>query len=130
MKYVYRLISPALGAYNAYANATGGILDEGTGLLSITPQQYQNLKSLYLDIGGSTYEITSNAQILPRALNEASGGASDGIYLIVQDISFSRLSNIPFILGRPFFERFYIVLDSGNSSVGFATTQFTNAETN
>lgn len=122
--------SSALDAYNAYAKATGGVFDEGTGLLSITLEQYQNLQSLYFEIGGFTYEITANAQILPRVLNVASGGTSNNTYLIVQDISFSRLPNIPIILGRPFFERFYIVLDSGNSSVGFATTQYTNAETN
>lgn len=130
-KYVYRLISPVLDAYNSYVSATGGVLDEGTGLLSITSAQYDNLQSLFFDIDGTTYEITKNAQIYPRAWNEFIGGTSDGIYLIVQNISYSRLpSGMGFVLGRPFLERFYIVLDSGNSSVGFATTPFTQAETN
>jgi hypothetical protein len=105
-------------------------LDEGTGLLSITSAQYGNLQSLFFDIGNTTYEITPNAQIIPRALNEFIGGTSDGIYLSVQDISYSRLPGMDFILERPFLERFYTVLDSGNSSVGFATTQFTEADTN
>lgn len=99
-------------------------------MLSITSAQYGNLQSLFFDIDGSTYEITPNAQIIPRVLNEFIGGTSDGIYLVVQDISHSRLPGMDFILGRPFLERFYTVLDSGNSSVGFATTQFTEVNTN
>lgn len=105
-------------------------MDQGTDLLSITPAQYQNLPSLFFDIGGTTYEITKNAQIYPREWNAAIGGTSDGIYLVVQDIKYSRLSGMGFILGRPFLERFYTVFDSYNSKVGFATTQFTDAETN
>ena len=106
-------------------------MDEGTGLLSITSAQYGNLQSLFFDIGGTTYEITKNAQIYTRSLNEFIGGTSDGIYLLVQDIKLSRLpAGMGFVLGRPFLERFYTVLDSGNSSVGFATTQFTDAESN
>jgi hypothetical protein len=121
---------PALDAYNSYVSATGAVLDKNTELLSITPAQYENLQSLFFDIGGTTYEITKNAQICPRGLNKFIGGTSDGIYLIVQDIKLSRLSGVDFILGRPFLERFYTVLDSGNSRVGFATTQFTEADTN
>ena len=127
---MYRFTSLALDAYDIYASATGGVLDEGTNLLSITPAQYGNLQSLFFDIGYTTYEITPNAQIFPRASNELIGGTSDGIYLIVQDISYSRLAGMGFILGRPFLERFYTVLHSGESLVGFATTQFTEADTN
>lgn len=121
---------PGLDAYNSYVSATGAVVDEGTGLLSITSAQYGNLQSLFFDIGGTTYEIVPNAQIVPRVLNEFIGGTSDGIYLSVQDISYSRLAGMGFILGRPFLERFYTVLDSGNGIVGFATTQFTKAGTN
>jgi cathepsin E len=128
--YGFISLSPALDAYNRYVSATGAVLDKGTGLLSITSAQYGNLQSLFFDIGGTTYEITPNAQIFPRAWNDAIGGTSDGIYLIVQDISYSRVSGVDFILGRPFLERFYTVLDSGKSSVGFATTKFTEADTN
>jgi cathepsin E len=129
-KYVYKFI-PSLDAYNSYASATGGVLNKKTGLLSITPDQYDNLQSLFFDIGGVTYEITKNAQIFPRALNKFIGGKKHGIYLIVQDISFSRQpAGISFVLGRPFLERFYTVLDGLNNHVGFATTQFTDAETN
>jgi hypothetical protein len=123
---------PALDAYNSYVSVTGAVLDNGTDFLSITSAQYMNLQSLFIDIGGATYEIIPNAQILPRSLNVLINGTNDGIYLIVQDISYSRLSEsgIDFILGKPFLERFYTVLDSGNSRVGFATTQFTEADTN
>ena len=105
-------------------------MDENTELLNITSAQYDNLSSLFLDIGGTTYEITKDAQIFPRWMNLFIGGTEDGIYLIVQDIKYSRLPGIDIILGRPFLERFYTVLDTGNSQIGFATTQFTDAETN
>jgi len=118
-----------LDAYNSYVSSTGAVLDKDTELLKLTPAQYENLKSLFFDIGGTTYEIIKNAQVVPRGLNKFIGGTSNGIYLIVQDIKYSRLSGIDFVLGRPFLERFYTVLDSGNSRVGFATTQFTEAET-
>ena len=106
-------------------------MDSETGLLSLPVEQYDTLKSLYFTIDDTTYEITKNAQIYPRALNEFIGGTSDNVYLIVQNISSSRLPAGPcFVLGRPFLERFYTVLDTGDSSVGFATTQFTTAEIN
>lgn len=127
---ITKLILITTDAYNNYVSATGAVLDKGTGLLSITSEQYGNLQSLFFDIGGSTYEITPNAQIAPRALNKFIGGTSDGIYLVVQDISLSRLAGMDFILGRPFLERFYTVFDSGKSSIGFAMTQFTKADTN
>lgn len=127
---VYRLISPALDAYNAYAKATGGVLDEATGLLRITAEQYANLQPLTFVIGHSKYKLIANAQILPRVFNVPLGGESDGIYLIVQNMSFSRQSGLSIVFGRPFLERFYTVLDSGHRRVGFATTHFTEAETN
>ena len=122
---------PVLDAYSNYVSATGAVLDEGTGKLSLPSDQYDNLQSLYFCIGNTPYEITKNAQIYPRAWNEFIGGTNESIYLIVQNISYSRLpAGIGFVLGWPFLERFYIALDSGNSSIGFATTQFTEAEIN
>ena len=44
-------------------------------LLRITLAQYANLKSLFFTIGDRTFELTANAQIWPRALNEFIGGA-------------------------------------------------------
>ena len=44
-------------------------------LLRITLAQYANLKSLFFTIGDRAFELTVNAQIWPRALNEFIGGA-------------------------------------------------------
>lgn len=88
-----------------------------TGLLTITPEQYNNLKSLYFNIGGVsschrtvnlrliatclleqvTYEFTPNAQIWPRALNSTLGGNQGQIYLIVSDLGSSFGTGLDFI---------------------------------
>ena len=129
-KYLYRLISPTLDAYNRYVDATGAVVDQDTGLLSITSAQYANLQSLFFVASGNTYELTANAQIWPRTLNNVIGGKSDSIYLVVQDIGQTAQSGMDFICGMTFLERFYTVYDTGNSRLGLATTQFTNAIAN
>lgn len=48
-----------------YQTATGAVLDSNTGLLSLTLDQFANLKSLFFVIGGVTFEFTANAQIWP-----------------------------------------------------------------
>ena len=46
------LILIASDAFSRYEHATGGVLDNTTGLLTITSHQYNNLKSLFFKIGG------------------------------------------------------------------------------
>ena len=41
------LVLIATDAFQAYQNATGAVLDEATGLLKITKDQYANLKSVF-----------------------------------------------------------------------------------
>jgi hypothetical protein len=74
--------------------------------------------------------LTPNAQIWPRSLNSAIGGSADKIYLIVGDIGSNSGSGLDFINGYGFLERFYSVYDTTNNRVGFATTPFTDANTN
>jgi cathepsin E len=124
------LISIATDAFQIYQKATGGVPDRATGLLSITPDQFSNLKSFFISIGGTTFELTANAQIFPRALNTHIGGTAGSIYLIIADIGTSSGAGLDFILGKPFMERFYTVFDTGNQRVGVATTPFTDATTN
>lgn len=76
-------------AFNTYKTATGATLDETTGLLKITSDQYSSLKPLTFTIGGTAFTLTPNAQIWPRSMNSVIGdtsGNSDNIYLIVADI--------------------------------------------
>ncbi|KZP26870.1 hypothetical protein FIBSPDRAFT_336547 [Athelia psychrophila] len=77
----------ATDAFKAYTSATGGVFDQATGLLQLTPDQFSNLQSLFFLIGDSTFELTANAQIFPRSLNSGLGGSADGIYLIAADVS-------------------------------------------
>ncbi|EKM48116.1 uncharacterized protein PHACADRAFT_80588, partial [Phanerochaete carnosa HHB-10118-sp] len=46
------LLLLATEAFDAYQQLTGAVMDENLGLLSITPEQLENLQSLYLNVGG------------------------------------------------------------------------------
>ncbi|EKM54900.1 uncharacterized protein PHACADRAFT_147173 [Phanerochaete carnosa HHB-10118-sp] len=120
----------ATEAFNTYQQLTGGVMNETLGLLSITPQQYENLQSLFLEIGGRRFELTRNAQIFPRSLNTAIGGTADSIYLVVAGTGTPLGEGLDFLNGQVMLERFFLVIDAENSQVGLATTQFTNATTN
>jgi hypothetical protein len=124
------LLLIATDAFNAYQQATGGVPDQSTGLLTITQDQYDNLQSLFFQIGDTTYELTKNAQIWPRALNSVLGGNDSSIYLITADLGNNSGSGLDFIDGFGFLQRFYSVFDTSNSRVGLATTPNTDAETN
>ncbi|KAG1797754.1 acid protease [Suillus plorans] len=124
------LILIASDAFDKYQSATGATFDETVGLLQISSDQYEKLSSLYFTIGGVTYELTPNAQIWPRSLNTAVGGATDGIYLVVSNTGSPSGSGLDFTNGYCFLERFYSVFDTTNSKVGFATTAYTYATTN
>ncbi|KIJ62534.1 hypothetical protein HYDPIDRAFT_114177 [Hydnomerulius pinastri MD-312] len=124
------LLLLATDAFQAYQQATGATPDQTTGLLTITEQQYNQLQSLYFNIGGITYELTPNAQIWPRALNSVLGGQEGQIYLIASDLGSPSGQGLDFINGFGWLQRFYSVFDTGNAQVGLATTPFTDAETN
>ncbi|KAI9068199.1 aspartic peptidase A1 [Trametes sanguinea] len=124
------LVLIATDAFKRYQELTGGVLDDDTELLRITPEQYGSLQNLNFRIGDNDYSLIPNAQIWPRALNEAIGGAADGIYLIVNDIGGNSGGGLDFINGMTFLERYYSVYDIGASRVGFAKTPYTYAETN
>ncbi|KAH8104997.1 acid protease [Phellopilus nigrolimitatus] len=124
------LLYLATDAYKAYQTATGGTPDQTTGLLKISDSQYQNLKSLFFKIGGTTYEFTRDAQIWPRSLNSKLGGSSSDIYLVAADNGSNSGQGLDFINGFAWLQRFYTVFDTQNRKVGIATTSNTNATTN
>jgi hypothetical protein len=115
-----------LEAYGLYVQDTGAVLDETTGLLMISPDRYEKLQSLYLNIGNRTYEFNRNAQIWPRALNSLIGGEKDMVYLIANDLGPDLSKEMGFVAGMTFLERFYVVFDSSQNRVGLANTNFTD----
>ncbi|KAG6813705.1 hypothetical protein H0H92_008112 [Tricholoma furcatifolium] len=117
-------------AFDAYQKATGGVLDDDTGLLRITPSQYANLQSLFFTINGVDFELTPNAQLWPRAFNTLIGGSNDFLYLVAINLDVSINPGFNFVNGYVFLERYYTVFDTANQRVGFAKTQYTYAETN
>ncbi|KAJ7143506.1 acid protease [Mycena crocata] len=124
------LLLLATDAFQAYQQATGATADRTTGLLTVTEAQFSQMESLFFQIGNSTLELTSNAQIWPRALNSTLGGDENKIYLITADLGSNSGSGLDFIDGFGFLQRFYSVYDTTNNRVGFAATEFTNATTN
>ncbi|KAL5514599.1 hypothetical protein ACEPAG_1915 [Sanghuangporus baumii] len=120
----------ASNAFDAYVTQTGATEDGTTGLLSITPENYDNLQSLYFHISGRTFEFTRNAQTFPRVLNSAIGGSAGVIYLVIGNLGQAGGSGLDFINGMSFLERFYSVFDSTNNQVGLATTTHTFDTTN
>ncbi|KAF8260454.1 acid protease [Lactarius quietus] len=124
------LILIATDAFDRYQSVTGAVPDSTTGLLRITSTQYSNLQPLVFTAGGTSFELTANAQIWPRSLNSLIGGTSGSIYLVVNDIGAPSGQGLDFINGYSFLERFYSVFDTTTRGVGLATTSFTTATTN
>jgi hypothetical protein len=127
------------------------LYSRNNGWLTITPDQYNSLQSLFFNISGITRELIPNGQIWPRSLNAEIGGDPNLVYLIVNDLGsplgsgldfigiisllcerdFAVIDNsISFPDGFGFLQRFYSVYDVTDSQVGFATTAFTDATTN
>ncbi|KAF8871378.1 acid protease [Gymnopilus junonius] len=123
------LIYLSTDAYDRYMQATNATASD-TGLLSLPVTQYSNLQSLFFNAGGTSFELTPNAQIWPRSLNTLIGGTSDFVYLMIADIGSVSGSGLDFINGYAFLERFYSVYDSTNKRVGLASTNYTNLEVN
>lgn len=73
------LLYLATDGFDAYVAATGATTDQSTGLLTITPENYANLQSLFFQVGGSTFEFTRDAQTWPRSLNTFIGGTTDNM---------------------------------------------------
>ncbi|KAE9408853.1 acid protease [Gymnopus androsaceus JB14] len=124
------LLMIASDAFQSYQQATGATLDQTTGLLKLSTADFDNLQSLFFQIGDTTFEFTANAQIWPRSMNSALGGEEGSIYLIVADIGNNSGSGLDFINGFGWLQRFYTVFDTTNSQVGVATTPNTDATTN
>jgi len=124
------LVLIATNAFQAYQRATGAVLDNATGLLRVTTAQFNALKPLNFVIGGTTFALSANAQIFPRALNTQIGGSASSIYLITADLGTNSGEGLDFINGYAFLERFYSVFDTAGRRVGFANTPFTTATTN
>lgn len=74
-------------AYETYCNLTNAKMDSYTGLLKISDDDFAKLESLYFGIGGTTFELTSNAQRLPASFNELVGGEKDTVYLTIGSVS-------------------------------------------
>ncbi|KIJ54886.1 hypothetical protein M422DRAFT_153487, partial [Sphaerobolus stellatus SS14] len=118
-------------AFNNYKHATGAEMDASVGLLKISNDKLGNLQPLIFDINGTVFELVPDAQLWPRALNGFIGGDSSSSYLIVSDLGeVSGASDLQFVLGYTFLERFYTVYDGVKKRIGIAKTQYTDVKIN
>ncbi|KAL1692556.1 aspartic peptidase domain-containing protein [Schizophyllum commune] len=124
------LLMIATDAFDAYKKATGAKVDEATGLLTVTAEQFKKMKSLYFKIGETTFEFTPNAQKWPAMLGKMMGGKEGQIYLILADMGAPSGQGLDFIDGFGWLQRFYSVYDTTNGRVGIANTKYTKAESN
>lgn len=92
------LVLLASDAFNRYKALTGATHDSASGLLTLSSAQYAKLQSLYFTIAGRKFELTANAQLWPRSLNQYIGGSSGKIYLIVGDVRIIILLLLDLIL--------------------------------
>ncbi|KAI9232099.1 MAG: aspartic peptidase domain-containing protein [Podila humilis] len=113
-------------------SSTAGIIDHASALLLLATDAFQSFKEATggFVVGGTTFEITPNALIWPRAFNVMMGGNAGDIYLAVGDIGAHSGQGLDFKIGYSILKRFYTVLDTGNRRIGLATTSFTDATTN
>ncbi|KAF5380686.1 hypothetical protein D9757_007042 [Collybiopsis confluens] len=124
------LIMIAEDAFLKYKALIGAEMDEKTSLLKLSADKVKNLQSMYFHVGGTTFELTANGQIWPRALNAALGGDADACYLVFASTGQNSGSGLDFINGFTFLQRFYSCYDVSGARVGLATTPWTEAETN
>ena len=115
----WRLILVPVDAFQKYQSATGGTLDSTTGLLTVSSSQYSSLQTLSFNIGGTSYDLSPNAQIWPRSLNSAIGGSANIIYLVVGDIGSSSGSGLDFIDGYTFL---YVLFSFSPSTCTYEST--------
>ncbi|KAG6329190.1 hypothetical protein ID866_9898 [Astraeus odoratus] len=108
-------------AFEAYQLATGANVAHNTWL-TITRDQYNNLGTLSILIGDQSYDLSPNAQIYPRSLPD------EQILLVVKRMDPD--AGMDFKLGSTFFQRYYVVLNSSSSEIGFASHQYTYSTTN
>ncbi|KAF9579372.1 hypothetical protein BGW38_004400 [Lunasporangiospora selenospora] len=120
----------AADAFEKFQKATGAVMDSDTDLLTITPEQYSNLKSLYINLGDHPLEIPSSALLWPRDQNDDIGGDPNKIYLIVGDQKALSGQGMDFLIGYRILRKFYTVFDVEKDQVGFAYTSFTNTTEN
>ncbi|KAG2353617.1 acid protease [Suillus spraguei] len=120
----------ASDAYERYKDLTGGTVNPANGLIQISLEQFGRLRALNFYMDRVLFTLIPDAQIWPRSLNERIGGSVDDIYLVVKDLGTPTGAGLDFINGYVFFQRFYIVFDSGKHQVGFGRTIFTSAISN
>ncbi|KAF7293284.1 Aspartic protease [Mycena chlorophos] len=102
-------------AYTKFLSASGGKLDNESGLVKFTTEPTANLSFV---VGGVTYTLTPAQYLIAQSQYENWGiSGTSGFYATIQDGG-SEAPNT--ILGQSFLEFFYAVFDTTNNRVGLA----------
>ncbi|CUA69744.1 hypothetical protein RSOLAG22IIIB_08667 [Rhizoctonia solani] len=109
-----------------YRSILGSKIDKSTGLLEIPEESLEKMKDMSFVINGVSYELTPNAQLWPRALNNMAHLNAGKYYSVINVLGNNELDHgINFIIGYVFLQRFYTGYDVSKSRVGFAYTSST-----
>ncbi|KZT12610.1 acid protease [Laetiporus sulphureus 93-53] len=112
--------------YSTYQNAIpGAYYDDNTGLIVIPESSVASMQDFDFEIGGTTFTLDAEAQLLPRDQNVAWGAEPGLQYGYIGPIGSPSGEGLDFIIGQKFMERYYAIFDTDNEVVGFAYTDHT-----
>ncbi|EJD02530.1 acid protease [Fomitiporia mediterranea MF3/22] len=107
-------------SFEEYRKASNAELNIISGLLSLSNDNREKLKSLFFEIGGMHFEIPPEEQIWPQALNDVAGGPPDDCYMVYVELASDSGIDISLINGFTWLQHFYTVLDAENRRIGIA----------
>lgn len=113
------LILLASDSYSTFMGLTGAYTDQATGFPALA--SCDKLESIFLQIGGTPFEVTVEQYRWPADQYTLIGGNANTCYLAVADLGTNSGQGLDFILGYNTLKHFAVVLDTANSQVGIAT---------
>jgi len=111
-------------AFNAFVNATGGVVDVNSGLVAYNSTLPRPTQNFTINIGsgsGKSFSLTPNQWLIPGEDYGGLGLPTNKFYAWINDGGPVSSTGISFIIGQKFLENYYSVYDTTDDRIGFAT---------